>query len=205
MAANNDFAQTIRTVEDMEPVARGIVHTYCEERGLDENDIPPNVWLDIITELYISLFKPCNKLLKTESNLYNAYDISKVEYVYLYIYKRLCDGHGQESSQKGFCDMIGMEKRTLYDWAEGRLSTQSSHLQEKIMADNEESLFALMKDRRINPMKILPKLNKVHGWNMPGTRSESTKQSPLNVSQLPQLGSNAGNLRQIAQNGDNEI
>ena len=48
------------------------------------------------------------------------------------------------------------------------LSSSRFDLQQKIMDDNEESLFALMKDRRNNPMKYLPKLNKVHNWNMPG-------------------------------------
>ena len=57
---------------------------------------------------------------------------------------------------------------------------------QKIMEDNEESLFNLMKDRRNNPMKILPKLNKVHHWNMPGVRQESRKEA-LTADALPQL------------------
>ena len=106
--------------------------------------------------------------------------------IHPYIYKRICNNHCQEISQKGFCDMIGIGKQTLYDWESGALSSQRSDLRQKIMEDNEESLFNLMKDRRNNPMKILPKLNKVHHWNMPGVRQESRKEA-LTADALPQL------------------
>ena len=83
--------------------------------------------------------------------------------------------------------MTGIDKQTIYDWNNGRLSTQSSDLQQKIMQDNEESLFALMKDRRNNPMKYLPKLNKVHDWNMPGIGRNQSEKKSLTDAQLPDL------------------
>lgn len=184
---NNNYVQTINSVEDMPAVAADIVRSYCERNNLEEADIYPTIWNDIITELNIKLFKPCNKLLKKENAKYNDYDIDKVEYVYIYIYKRLCDSHCQEVSQKGFCDMSGVGKQTLYDWASGSLSLQRSDLQQKIMADNEESLYALMKDRRNNPMKYLPKLNKVHNWNMPGVSTRKDSERLLNAAELPKL------------------
>ena len=175
--------QTIRTVDDMRIVASDIVADYCNRHGIDENDIYPSIWADIIDELYISLFKPCNRLLKTDDNLYNQYDKEKVGYIYNYIYRRLCNSHCQEITQKGFCDMTGIDKQTLYNW----LSSSTFDLQEKIMQDNEESLFNLMKDRRYNPMKILPKLNKVHHWNMPGVKVEKPAEA-LGADALIQLG-----------------
>ena len=191
----NEYIQAITSVEDMPAVAADIVATYCTEHEIDEKDIYPSVWDDIIDELYIKLFKPCNRLLKTDSNLYNQYDVKKVEYIYKYIYKRLCNSHCQEVSQKGFLDMSGVGKQTLYDWANGNLSSQSSDLQEKIMEDNEQSLFALMKDRRNNPMKLLPKLNKVHGWNMPGIGAKNEAKQTLTAAELPKLdASNCVNL-----------
>lgn len=174
---------TIRTVDDMRIVASDIVTDYCNRHGIDENDIYPSIWSDIIDELYISLFKPCNRLLKTDDNLYNQYDKEKVGYIYNYIYRRLCNSHCQEITQKGFCDMTGIDKQTLYNW----LSSSTFDLQEKIMQDNEESLFNLMKDRRYNPMKILPKLNKVHHWNMPGVKVEKPAEA-LGADALIQLG-----------------
>ena len=92
--------------------------------------------------------------------------------------------------------MTGIDKQTIYDWNNGRLSTQSSDLQQKIMQDNEESLFALMKDRRNNPMKLLPKLNKVHGWNMPGIGARNEKKTALTAAELPKLTGNDGEKQQ---------
>ena len=189
--------QTIRSVEDMPAVARSIVADYCIANDIDEKDIHPTIWNDIIYELYITLFKPCNRLLKTDDNLYNQYDIEKVSYIYNNIYKRLCNVHCQEVSQKGFCDMSGIGKQTLYDWASGSLSSQSSDLQQKIMQDNEESLFALMKDRRNNPMKYLPKLNKVHNWSMPGVGARKEERAALTDAELPRLKEEQQEMLQI--------
>nr|DAK81779.1 MAG TPA: DNA-packaging protein [Bacteriophage sp.] len=183
---DSEYSMAITCVEDMPAVAADIVRSYCDRYDIDERDIYPSIWSDIITELNIKLFNPCNKLLKKDNALYNDYNIDKVIYVYEYIYKRLCNNHCQEISQKGFCDMIGIGKQTLYEWESGALSSQRSDLRQKIMDDNEESLFNLMKDRRNNPMKILPKLNKVHHWNMPGVRQESRKEA-LTADALPQL------------------
>ena len=52
----NEYIQTITSVEDMPAVAADIVTTYCEEHEIDEKDIYPSVWDDIIDELYIKLF-----------------------------------------------------------------------------------------------------------------------------------------------------
>lgn len=184
----SEYTQFISCVEDMPAIAADIVAKYCEINNLDESDIYPSIWNDIITELYIKLFRPCSRLLKTDSNLYNQYDIDKVVYIYNNIYKRLCNKHCQEISQKGFTDMSGIDKQTLYNWKS--LSSSRFDLQEKIMEDNEESLFSLMKDRRNNPMKILPKLNKVHGWSMPGARERADTKQALTAAELPKLNNN---------------
>lgn len=195
----NDI-QTITSVEDMPAIARDIVTKYCDRNGIEENDIFPSIWNDIISELYFELFQRCNRLLKIGDNMHNEYDRNKVYYIYECIYKRLCNSHCQEITLKGFCDMTGIHKQTLYNWANDNkyiynssgnvvsnsdnsmwdsdiLSISRFDLHEKIMSDNEESLFALMKDRRMNPMKVLPKLNKVHGWNMAGVSAQATKQA----------------------------
>ena len=184
MERTEEYIQTIANVEDMVAVSKDIVSMYCRDNEIDEKDIFPSVWNDIIDELYIKLFKPCKRLLKTDSNLYNEYDKEKVLYIYNNIYRRLCNNHCQEVSQKGFIDMIGIDKQTLYNWA----SSSSFDLQQKIQEDNEQSLFALMKDRRMNPMKVLPKLNRYHGWNMPGARGEPDRKKVLTAAELPKLG-----------------
>lgn len=199
---NNGYdIQTIRTVDDMRIVASDIVTNYCNRHNIDENDIFPSIWADIITELNISLFSPCNRVLKTDSNLNNEYDKRKVEYVYNNIYKRLCNSHCQEVTIKGFIDMSGIGKQTLYDWQiNSGLSSSGSDLVKKIAEDNEESLFNLMKDRRLNPMKVLPKLNRYHGWNMPGARAERTEREALGADALIQLGQQPKPL-ELSDNG----
>lgn len=182
--------QSIATVEDMPAVAKSIVEDYCIHNEIDEKDIYPSIWNDIITELHIKLFAPCHNILRLKGGIHNEYDISSIEYVYNNIYKRLCNSHCQEITLKGFLDMTGISKQSIYDWNSGVLSSQRSDLHEKIMQDNEESLFSLMKDRRNNPMKYLPKLNKVHNWNMPGVSSRQADKQSLTAAELPQLGQN---------------
>lgn len=217
MRADLVDAQSIASVEDMPAVAKGIVSSYCDENDVEEKDIYPSIWNDIISELYIRLFHPCNKLLKLGNALYNEYDRAKVYYIYERIYKRLCNSHCQEITLKGFCDMVGISKQTIYNWANDNKyiytgsgvdvnnsecdcyesSKITFDFHKKIMNDNEESLFALMKDRRYNPMKLLPKLNKVHGWNMPGVGRREEKRA-LTDAELPKLG--GGNCAKLEDN-----
>lgn len=194
----DENAQAITSVEDMPAIAADIVTNYCIDNEIDEKDIYPSVWADIITELYNTLFFPNRNLLKLNKNSNNGiYDFDNVAYVYNNIYKRLCNKHCQEVTQKGFCDMIGIEKQTLYNWSDGnRSSSNFFDLQEKIMQDNEESLFNLMKDRRNNPMKYLPKLNKVHSWNMPGVRDAKQQVIPI-AAALPQYDENSKQLTRL--------
>ena len=166
-----DYIQTITSVEDMPPIAADIVSMYCQDHGIDENNIDDPIWDDIIYELYIRLFRPCNRLLKTDTNLYNQYDQSKVLYVYDNIYRRLCNRHCQEVLQKGFLDMTGIDKQTLYNWSE-KATPGSFDLKEKISEDDEQSLSSLLKMRKGHPMKILPLLNYKFGYNMPGVKGE---------------------------------
>lgn len=196
---NNENIQTIASVEDMPAIAADIVTNYCIDNEIDEKDIYPSIWADIITELYNTLFFPNRNLLKINKNLdvnskNGMYNFDNVVYVYNNIYKRLCNKHCQEVTQKGFCDMIGIDKQTLYNWSSGNGSSSNFFdLHEKIMQDNEESLFNLMKDRRNNPMKYLPKLNKVHSWNMPGVR-EVSRHVINDAASLPKLGENTEQL-----------
>ncbi len=76
-----EYVQTIDSIESMLPIAQDIVSHYCAEKEMDENNIDPVIWLDILDELNIKLFEPNKRLLKTESNLYNQYDRDKVIYI----------------------------------------------------------------------------------------------------------------------------
>lgn len=175
-------------------IVKDIIAKYCAANDLDEHDIPPQIWNDIIDEIYINVFKDNTILLKDIPSSYNQYNQDKVLYIYNYIYKRICNNHCQEVTLKGFIDMTGIDKQTIYNW---KSSKDRFDLHEKIMDDNEQSLEAMLHDKRINPMKVLPSLNKKHGWNLPGVSREKTSNTAISLSDLPQLCAINGTIGQI--------
>ncbi len=175
-------------------IVKDIISRYCAVNDLDEHDIPPQIWNDIIDEIYINVFKDNTILLKDIPSQYNQYNQDKVLYVYNYIYKRICNNHCQEVTLKGFIDMTGIDKQTIYNW---KSSNDRFDLHEKIMDDNEQSLEAMLHDKRINPMKVLPSLNKKHGWNLPGVSREKASDTVIPLSTLPQLNTINGTIGQI--------
>lgn len=178
-------------------IVKDIIAKYCAANDLDEHDIPPQIWNDIIDEIYINVFKDNTILLKDIPSPYNQYNQNKVLYVYNYIYKRICNNHCQEVTLKGFIDMTGIDKQTIYNWGS---SKNRFDLHQKIMDDNEQSLEAMLHDKRINPMKVLPSLNKKHGWNLPGVSREKASNTAISLSDLPQLGAINGTIGQIQDN-----
>lgn len=178
-------------------IVKDIIFKYCAVNDLDEHDIPPQIWNDIIDEIYINVFKDNTILLKDEYRLHNEYNQDKVLYIYNYIYKRICNNHCQEVTLKGFIDMTGIDKQTIYNW---KSSNNRFDLHEKIMDDNEQSLEAMLHDKRINPMKVLPSLNKKHGWNLPGVSREKASDTVIPLSTLPQLNAINGTIGQIQDN-----
>ncbi len=186
-------------MDNIKQIMNDIVSNYCIDHALDEKDIPPQIWNDIIDEIHDTLFKNNKSLLKHNPAINNEYDIDKVLNVYN-IYKRLCNSHCQVINIKGFTDLIGIDKQTIYNWAQ-RSSAIGFDFHEKIMNDNAQSLEAMLHDKRINPMKVLPSLNKHHGWAQPGVTREIVKPRELGVADLPRLG---GEIVQIAQNAKNE-
>lgn len=206
-------------IDNAKVIFDDIVKYYCDEHGIEENDIPPAMWNDIIDEIHEKVFLNNPQMLKDTPNTLNAYNPDKVIYIYN-LYRRLCNSHCQEVTLKGFTDLTGIDKQSIYNWKDKvnnniynansdnngecnnkRVSTFSFDLHEKIMSDNEQSLEAMLHDKRYNPMKVLPSLNKKHGWNLPGVSKEQAKNNGLSAATLPQLG--ADNLQTISTITDN--
>lgn len=187
---------TVVDLDNCRSIANDIITAYCDRGEIEENNIPPAMWNDIIDELNEVIFSRNTQLLKDIPAINNAYNMDKVLTVYK-IYKRLCNSHCQEVTLKGFIDMTGIDKQTVYNWRD-KASAIGFDLHEKIMADNEQSLEAMLHDKRINPMKVLPSLNKKHGWNLPGVSREMSDKKMLTAQDLPQLG--GAQIVQIAQN-----
>ena len=163
-----------------------IIRCYFYEYDIDEKKIRPQIWNDIIDEINEKIFKRDPKLLKITPCINNEYDMEKVFIVYN-IYRRLCNSHCQVVNMKGFSDLTGITKQTLFNWA-----ADSSHkgfdFHDKIMADNAQSLESMLHDPTVNPMKVLPSLNRHHGWAQPGVTREVAQPRVLGVADLPQLG-----------------
>lgn len=194
---NNTVIQDVN-MDNIKNIMNDIVSDYCIQNDIDQNNIHPLVWNDILLEINDVIFRRNKTLLKFEPNINNAYDKEKVLYVYG-LYKRLCLKHEKVINLKGFQDLVGIDNQTLYDWNNGP-SQVGSDLYQKIMSDNEQSLEAMLQDKSTNPMKVLPSLNRHHHWNMPGVTKEITPRKALGVDQLPQLGQKASeNVVQIAQ------
>lgn len=56
------------------------------------------------------------------------------------------------------------------------LGTACSDVYKKLVANNEESLSCKLISGGLNPMKILPALNRRHNWNMPGNNNPGGEQ-----------------------------
>ena len=81
--------------------------------------------------------------------------------------------------------MVGIGKDQLYRWQNGEyLSGRHSDLLNTIRDDNEDSLFGLMQQIR-NPVGVLAKLNKNHGWNLPGAGRTNETKPVISASSLP--------------------
>ena len=196
---DKDFIQTFETVEDMLPAVKDLIVNYCIDNEVDEKNIHPTLWNDILDEINTRIIKPNFRLLKTISNINNQYDKDKVYILYNYIYKKICNKYIQEISLQGFINMSGIEKQTLYNWTE-RPSATGFDLHEKIMQDNEQSLTSLMIGDKGIPTKYLAKLNRYHGWNMPGVTRETSKRQSLGAAELPKLGQNNGEFQALPSN-----
>lgn len=197
-------AQQEVTLYSVLNIAKDIISNYCTRNEIEnEKEIHPATWCDVLDEINAAVFPKGNTLLKTESNLYNQYDLDKVIYLYTKVYTKLCNIYIQEINQKDFLILSGIDKQSLYNWSgSNKLSTSTFDFIEKINEDNEASVWNLMRGDKGNPNKYFGKLNRYHGWNGAGTVSEAGKNKQvLTAAELPKLNQNNTQLQLI--NADN--
>lgn len=94
-------AETVNSVESVEvdPVnlralVDDVITDYCIRDDLDESDIPPQIWNDIIEEIRVTLFEKNGNLLWIDGKIGTEYNDEKVMDAYD-IYKRICNRHCQ--------------------------------------------------------------------------------------------------------------
>ena len=185
------------TPDNLKAVVKDLITNYCIDAGIDESNIPPVIWLDIINTIHDTIIKP-NRLLLYINMTDVSYDADKIMNAYN-IYKHICLSHNQILNIKGFLDFTGINRQTLYNWNSDSqylagtnsskiLNSQRLDIAKLIMSDNEQSLEAMLQDHKTNPMKVLPSLNHWHSWNLPGVSREKEREPMLTAQQLPRLG-----------------
>ena len=61
LQSDDDLCMAI-TPDNLKTVVKDLITNYCIDAGIDESNIPPVVWLDIINTIHDTVIKP-NRLL----------------------------------------------------------------------------------------------------------------------------------------------
>lgn len=78
---------------------------------------------------------------------------------------------------------------------------KSHNFTRMLKADNQASLESRMLDHSTNVMKVLPSLNRWHGWNLPHVSREEAPKKALTASELPDIPQlDTANQREIKSN-----
>lgn len=222
-----DAAVTLETVGNL---FDNLLDTFCLNNNVaDKYDMYPSMWNAALRYIYNNIFKPNKDILKP--NVANgAYNLDSVDAVAdIYIYK--CFIHNQEISIAGFSIFTGITPDVIYSWGsrktrtviykdlQGNIlnnmqvsrlsedeyvvvpSTRAQDIFKKIKEMSEESLVSLLKDRRNNPMKYLPILNRRYQWNLPGVSRERTDKADITAADI--RAKLLGNDKQLQQIGEN--
>ena len=80
-----------------------------------------------------------------------------------------------------------------------KLSTTASKIYKKLTQMREESLSNKLVDGKQNPVGTIAVLNRQFGWASPYTSDANRQKKSLSSSELPKLGENPVEVRQIAQ------
>lgn len=185
---NNTVNDDIVVIDDISYLfnfCKDYVERYCIDNDIEDiKNIHPVVWNDVLFEINNNIIKPNIMLLKVKNNKNNQYDRDNILYLFDNVYRKLCNHYTQEVSQYGFLLLSGMDKQSIYNISKDTLSEKGFDFSEKIMQDNENSLWGLMLGDKGNPNKYFGKLNRYHGWNGAGTTSQATNKATLSIEDI---------------------
>ena len=151
---------------------------YIADKNIaDMSKEPQSKWNAALIYIYKALFKNDRERLRDPKNKDNYND--KLINDICDIYIELCYEHDKEVSINGFCFLTGINTDTVYTWGHGeyRLGSSCPDVYKKLVKNNEESLSDKLISGGLNPMKVLPALNRRHNWNMPGTNRQGGEQT----------------------------
>lgn len=173
------MANTVMTEDGVEIYENKIceyLDKYIAEKDIEDmSKEPQSKWNACLIYIYKAVFKDNKESLKgPDKDTYNDRLMNDICDIYI----SLCYEYDKEISINGFCFLTGINTDTVYTWGSGerRLGSSCSEIYKKLIKNNEESLSDKLISGGLNPMKVLPALNRRHNWNMPGTNRQGGDQ-----------------------------
>lgn len=197
---NDNTLKIEQGVEVYENKISEYLDQYILEKNIEDmSKEPQSKWNAALIYIYKALFKNNKESLKgPDKDTYNDRLMNDICDIYI----SLCYEHDKEISINGFCFLTGINTDTVYTWGSGerRLGSSCSEIYKKLIKNNEESLSDKLISGGLNPMKVLPALNRRHNWNMPGTsRQGGEEQRSIEEIQqrykVPELSENTAQLQ----------
>lgn len=174
------MANTVMTEDGVEIYENKIceyLDKYIAEKDIEDmSKEPQSKWNACLIYIYKAVFKDNKESLKgPDKDTYNDRLMNDICDIYI----SLCYEYDKEISINGFCFLTGINTDTVYTWGSGerRLGSSCSEIYKKLIKNNEESLSDKLISGGLNPMKVLPALNRRHNWNMPGTNRQGGDQT----------------------------
>lgn len=202
---------TESTIEVFENEIDEYLHLFMNEQRIEDlRSVPQSVWNGALRYIYRNVFKGNKQALKEHNNIYsdntitptncNSYNYNIVnEVLDYYIY--LCQIYNKEISIMGFSNLTGIDTEVINNWGNevNISSAASSVIYKKLSQMREESLSNKLADGKQNPVGVIAMLNRHYGWASPYTSDSNKKKTSLPADELPKLGQNVQDVRQIAQ------
>lgn len=175
---NDNTVKIENDIEVYEDKISEYLDQYIHEKDIEDMAREPqSKWNAALIYIYKAVFKNDRERLRDPKNKDNYND--KLINDICDIYIELCYEYDKEVSINGFCFLTGINTDTVYTWGHGeyRLGSSCPDVYKKLVKNNEESLSDKLISGGLNPMKVLPALNRRHNWNMPGTNRQGGEQT----------------------------
>lgn len=178
MSVNNNTVNIGTGIEVYENDISVYLDQYIQERNIEDmRKETQNKWNAALMYIYKYVFKDNRDSLKSpDKDTYNDKLINDICDLYI----NLCYEYDKEVSINGFSFLTGIHRDTVYKWGseDRRLGSKCVDVCKKLVDNNEESLSGMLISGGKNPMKILPALNRRHGWNIGQPLTIEDKNAP---------------------------
>lgn len=179
---------------------------YINERGIEDmSKEPQSKWNAALIYINKYVFINDNELMSDINNsMYDEYKVNKICDIYInlcYEYDKEISINGfhfltginrdtlyswknEETRSNIYYDSKGNRISNIQMWKinhpneeyRQESSSSCSDIYKKLVVNNEESLSCKLISGGLNPMKVLPALNRRHNWNMPGNSNPGGEQ-----------------------------